>query len=220
MFNIYSNQIVNGNKHWVLISNTQKRQFWVFFGSKTWLTLWKWFHMWSNMVDSESLYFFNAVNRKWAPVSGKPHSFFILCSAINKWFANFINIHGIFSNALSWQFIKHKIKKKKWNVKQKPVKCCLDFVKLENNIKALTKFNMNCKIKGLDAKAVHLRLSIPMAPFWSKGNFAHHFISSGFQKSFYIVGDGPKVRTSNPRNRCRWSQSLVYWDKNGHFAIL
>ena len=55
-------------------------------------------------------------------------------------------------------------------------------------------------------KAVHFRLSIPMAPFWSKGNFAHHFISARFHKCFYIpnfgaVVDSPEVRTSNLRDR-------------------
>ena len=38
--------------------------------------------------------------------------------------------------------------------------------------------------------AVHFRLSNPMAPFWSKGNFAHHFISARFQKCFYIPNFG------------------------------
>ena len=53
--------------------------------------------------------------------------------------------------------------------------------------------------KSATKKAVLFRLSIPMAPFWSKGNFPHHFISARFQKCFYIPNLGTVgVKSSEP----------------------
>ena len=54
-FKTNSTRTENTTKHRELIStNLKKNDFWAFWGSKTWFTLWKWHQMWSNRVNSES----------------------------------------------------------------------------------------------------------------------------------------------------------------------
>ena len=94
-----------------------------------------------------------------------------------------------------------------------------------------------CFLRKYRQRCPNFWLSIPMPPFWSKSNFAHHFISARFQKKitsqtsgssgavpnlerqiFRTDSNSPKVGTSNLWNHRRRSHSLGHLDKNGHFG--
>ena len=74
-------------------------------------------------------------------------------------------------------------------------------------------------------KAVHFRRSIPIAPFLSKSNFAHHFISARFKHILTSQTSGPLPTVPKLGRQIfgTVSDGWRHYDigtKNGHFAIL